>query len=132
MAELSGLTAWMPGNAPDTEWTEYYRFFSADFDVAIDTSGPVFGRDHMMERLAASADLIMFASETQFSGYPDIVHIPVTDPAPAYPWSLLWHEQNRHPALPLLIAHVTAGYRPPRDLDGVWLPAPDRPLFPAG
>ena len=27
--ELSGLTAWMPGNATDSEWADYYRFFSA-------------------------------------------------------------------------------------------------------
>ncbi len=46
--ELSGLTAWMPGNAADSEWAEYYRFFSAEFGVTIDTSGPVFGRDHII------------------------------------------------------------------------------------
>ena len=36
--ELSGLTAWMPGNATDSEWAQYYRFFSAEFGVAIDTA----------------------------------------------------------------------------------------------
>ena len=37
--ELSGLTAWMPGNAGDSEWARYYRFLSAEFGVRIDTSG---------------------------------------------------------------------------------------------
>ena len=100
--ELSGLTAWMPGNATDSEWADYYRFFSAEFGVTIDTSGPVFGRDHIMERIGASPDLIMFAAKTQLTGSPDVVHLPVTDPVPVYPWSLLWHGLNRHPALPLL------------------------------
>jgi DNA-binding transcriptional LysR family regulator len=127
--ELSGLTAWMPGNAGDSEWADYYRFLSAEFGVRIDTSGPVFGRDHLMERIGASADLITFAAKTQLAGSPDIVHLPVTDPTPVYPWSLLWHGLNRHPALPLLIAHAQARYRP-YDPRTHWLPAPDRPLFP--
>ena len=128
--ELSGLTAWMPGNAGDSEWADYYRFFSAEFGVAIDTSGPVFGRDHIMEKIGASPDLIMFAAKTQLTGSPDVVHLPVTDPTPVYPWSLLWHQLNRHPALPLLIAHTQARYRP-YDHDRQWLPDPDRHLFPA-
>jgi DNA-binding transcriptional LysR family regulator len=127
--ELSGLTAWMPGNATDSEWADYYRFFSAAFGVTIDTSGPVFGRDHIMERIGASPDLIMFAAKTQLTGSPDVVHLPVTDPVPVYPWSLLWHGLNRHPALPRLIAHTQACYRP-YDPRAQWLPDPDRHLFP--
>jgi DNA-binding transcriptional LysR family regulator len=130
MGELAGLTAWMPGNARDSEWAQYYRFLSAEFGVRIDTSGPVFGRDHLMARIGGSPDVITFAARTQLSGSPDIVHLPVTDPTPAYPWSLMWHAANRHPSLPLLIAHVKARYRP-YDARGQWLPAPDRPLFPA-
>jgi DNA-binding transcriptional LysR family regulator len=129
MAELSGLTAWMPGNARDSEWAEFYRFLSDDFGVAIDTSGPVFGREHMVERIAASPDLIMFGSQAQFSGRPHVVEVAVTDPTPVYPWSLMWHAMNRHPSLPRLIGHVRAQYRP-GDQGGLWLPAPDRPLFP--
>lgn len=129
MAELAGLTAWMPGNARDSEWAEYYRFFSAEFGVKIDTSGPLFGRDHLLERIGSSAELITFAARTQLTGNPDTVHLPVTDPTPVYPWSLMWHRANRHPALPLLVRDVRAryrGYDPRRQ----WLPAPDRPLFP--
>jgi DNA-binding transcriptional LysR family regulator len=128
LAELAGLTAWMPGNARDSEWAEYYRFLSAEFGIQIDTSGPVFGRDHIMERIGGSRDLMTFASKTQLSGSPDIVHLPVTGPTPVYPWSLLWHEANRHPSLPLLIAHVAGRYRPCLS-PGQWLPAPDRSLF---
>jgi DNA-binding transcriptional LysR family regulator len=129
MGELSGHTAWMPGNAGESEWAEYYRFLSAEFNVNIDTSGPVFGRDHITEKIAASPDLFTFAARTQLTGNPDVVHLPVTDPTPVYPWSLLWHSLNRHPALPLLIAHAQARYRP-YDPRTQWLPAPDRPLFP--
>ena len=130
MRELSGLTAWMPGNTPDSDHAEYYHFLSAEFGVQMDTSGPLFGRDHITERISASKDLITFAAKAQLAGNPDIVHLPVADPMPVYPWSLMWHEANRHPSLPLLIAHVKARYRP-RDTRSQWLPAPDGPLFPA-
>jgi hypothetical protein len=62
--------------------------------------------------------------------HPDVVEISVAGPTPVYPWSLMWHEANRHPSLPLLIAHVQARYRP-FAARSQWLPAPDRPLFPA-
>ncbi|GAA3649441.1 LysR family transcriptional regulator [Nonomuraea antimicrobica] len=130
MRELSGLTAWMPGNARDSEWADYYRFLSAEFGVHIDSSGPVFGRDHIMERIAASPDLITFGNKRQYSVAPEVVEILVTDPTPVYPWSLMWHEANRHPSLPLLVAHVKDHYRP-FDPRSQWLPAPDRHLFPA-
>jgi DNA-binding transcriptional LysR family regulator len=131
MKELSGLTAWMPGNARDSEWAEYYRFLSAEFGILIDTSGPVFGRDHLREKISSSPDLIMFGNKRQLPLHPDIAEISVTDPTPVYPWSLRWHEANRHPSLPLLVAHVKDRYQP-FAARSQWLPAPDRPLFPAG
>ncbi|MFC7641137.1 hypothetical protein ACFQX6_09185 [Streptosporangium lutulentum] len=42
----------------------------------------------------------------------------------------MWHEANRHPSLPLLIAHIKDRYRPFAS-PGRWLPDPDRSLFPA-
>ncbi|MGC4954535.1 LysR family transcriptional regulator [Actinomadura citrea] len=128
MNELSGLTAWMPGNTPESEWADYYRHLSAEFGIQIDTSGPVFGRDHIMEKVGASPDLITFGNKTQFPGHPDVIQITVTAPTPAYPWSLMWHEANRHPHLPHFITHVEHRYRPHTQ----WLPAPDRPHFPDG
>jgi DNA-binding transcriptional LysR family regulator len=128
MEELAGLTAWMPGNARDSEWAEYYRFLSTAFGIEIDSSGPVFGRDHIVEKIGASPDLITFGARRQFPAHPDVVQISVTDPMPVYPWSLMWHTANRHPSLPRLIAHVRARYCP-FDADSQWLPASDQPLF---
>lgn len=130
MDELSGLTAWMPGNARDSEWAEFYDHLSAEFGVRIDTSGPVFGSDHMMERIGASPDLITFANKTQFPRYADVVEVALTDPTPVYPWSLMWHKANRHPSLPTFVAHVQRRYDP-RAVRNPWMPDPDRLLFPA-
>jgi hypothetical protein len=98
--------------------------------VRIDTSGPVFGRNDLVEKIASSPELIMFANRRQLPEHPDVIEISVTDPTPVYPWSLMWHEANRHPSLPLLIAYVKARYRPYAGRSQ-WLPVPDRALFPA-
>jgi DNA-binding transcriptional LysR family regulator len=128
MKELSGLTAWMPGNTGDSEWADYYRLLSAEFGIPIDSSGPVFGGDHIMETIAASRDLVTFATTRQFPAHPDVIQIAVVDPTPVYPWSLMWHEANRHPSLPLLIAHVQARH-PAGYSRSQWMPAADRSLF---
>ncbi|MGI5204600.1 LysR family transcriptional regulator [Spirillospora sp. CA-108201] len=131
MAELAGSTAWMPGNTPESEWADYYRRLSAEFGIHIDTSGPVFGHDHIMEKVGASPGLITFGNKTQYPGHPDVVQIAITDPTPAYPWSLMWHEANHHPSLPSFVTHVEHRYR--SHTPGFpWLPSPDRPHFPDG
>jgi DNA-binding transcriptional LysR family regulator len=132
MSELAGTTIWMPGIArPDTEWAEFYRFLGDDFAVKYDTSGlPLFGHEHLVERVG-SDDLATFNGErTRLPWRPDVVQIPLTAPTPAYPWSLLWHGRNRHPALRSLVSHVTGRYRP-FDPQRQWIPAPDRSRFTA-
>ncbi|WP_394620571.1 LysR family transcriptional regulator [Lentzea sp. JNUCC 0626] len=126
MAELAGVTAWMPGCGGESEWADYYRRLGAEFGVTIDTSGPVFGGEHVMDEIAASPELITFGTTRQFPAHPDVVQVAVTGPTPVYPWSLLWHEANRHPAIGPLVAHVQARYRP-FDPRTQWLP--DRALF---
>lgn len=49
MPEPAGSTAWMPGEKPNSEWVDYCRHLSAELDVRIDTSGPVFGHDLIKE-----------------------------------------------------------------------------------
>jgi DNA-binding transcriptional LysR family regulator len=130
MAEMRGLTAWMPGvEEPDTEWADYYRHCTARFGVGIDPLGPKFGPDHFVERIGGSDEVFSLVGErTRIASHPDVLQLPLVDPTPVWPWSLLWHPRNRHPALPLLIASVKEGYRP-IDPAEQWLPEMDRPYF---
>ncbi|WP_067453049.1 LysR family transcriptional regulator [Actinomadura macra] len=129
ISDLGGTTAWMPGNARDSEWSEFYRHLSADFAIGIDLSGPNFGYEHFVERIGSSDSVYSFIGEkTRIPWHPDVVRMPVVEPIPVYPWSLIWHEPNRHPVLPLLIAHTAAVHRP-FDPGREWLPQFDRALF---
>ncbi|MCK2239108.1 MULTISPECIES: LysR family transcriptional regulator [unclassified Crossiella] len=123
--ELADSIAWMPGNEPGSEWADYYEAYRADFGLTIDPSGPSFGLEHMLDRLATDPDRFMFGSERmRVPWHPGIARIPVVHPIPLYPWSVLWRRSNRHPVLPRLIEHLSAGFRP-FDPDRQWLPAAD-------
>jgi len=126
MAELDGLTAWMPYSARASEWADFWQELCPAFGIHIDTSGPNFGLNHHIDVLSESKDRIGFVgAKMHVPWHPDVVQIPLVEPTPVYPFSLLWRHENRHPSLALLIEHVRAGYEP-FDAERQWLPVADR------
>ncbi|OLZ57521.1 LysR family transcriptional regulator [Amycolatopsis keratiniphila] len=126
MAELEGLTAWMPYNARASEWAEFWAELCPAFGILVDTDGPNFGLEHHIEVLSGSKDRLGFVgAKMHVPWHPDVVQIPLVDPTPVYPFSLLWRHENRHPTLPRLIEHVRSTYRP-FDPERQWLPVSDR------
>lgn len=128
MERLSGSTVWMPGNVPGSEWADFYGFLGSAFDIRIDTSGPDFGWEHFVERIASGEHIGFGGEGLRLPWHPRTVQIPLVDPAPVYPCSLLYHRQNHHPVLTLLTRFVESGFRP-FDPARQWLPAPDRAAF---
>jgi DNA-binding transcriptional LysR family regulator len=101
-AQLAGHRIWMPGLAPGTEWGAYYEEFTAAFGFTIDVVGPVFGNEALLAEIAGSADLATLVGEGSWYLWPDsydLRRIPVRDPTPVYPMSLIWREDNPHPSL---------------------------------
>ncbi|PKW16025.1 LysR family transcriptional regulator [Saccharopolyspora spinosa] len=122
LTQLRDSIAWMPSNEPGSEWADFYDCLAREFRLTIDASGPNFGLDHMLDDIAASRDRFTFGGERlRIPWHPGIVQVPIVDPTPVYPLSMLWRRDNRHPALPLLIGHVIAGLRP-FDPERHWLP----------
>ncbi|MGI5225074.1 LysR family transcriptional regulator [Actinoallomurus sp. CA-142502] len=128
IARLSGTTVWMPGNVAGSEWAEYYDFLGADFGIRMDTSGPDFGWEHFVAEVVSGRGASFIGEGTRVPWHPDAVRLPVVDPVPVYPFLLLRHRHNRHPALELLTRHVAA-HHVPLDPRHQWLPAPDRAAF---
>lgn len=123
MSELTDSVARMPGNEPGSEWAMFYEDLAEDFRLTIDTSGPDFGLDHLLDDIAASADSYVFTGERlRAPWHPGVVQIPVVEPIPGYPHSMLWQRRNRHPALPRLTDYVSAAFQP-YDPGTHWLPA---------
>ena len=123
-ADLVGHRIWMPGIVPGREWTEYYDDLAAAFGLTIERIGPNFGTDHLAEVLAESSTLATLFGELTRMVWPadyDLRRIPVRDPTPVYPHSLIWHRDNPHPGLAALRTYIRAT-RPIRNATPTWAP----------
>ncbi|MCZ4103301.1 LysR family transcriptional regulator [Streptomyces sp. So13.3] len=124
LAQLAGHRIWMPGLLPGSEWAAYYDDLVAAFGLAIEATGPNFGSDALLDTVADTPALATFMSEHTRLVWPaghGLRRIPVTDPTPVYPHSLLWHRDNPHPALATLRAQLAAT-KPGHDATGTWTP----------
>ena len=128
-AQLAGLPIWMPALDPGTEWTAFYEDLAAAFGLSLDVTGPDFGTRPLLDVIADSPDLASLVGEQTHLIWPadwDLRRIPLCDPVPVYPHSLIWRRDNPHPALRSLREHL-AGGRPARADQAIWMPAWARP-----
>jgi DNA-binding transcriptional LysR family regulator len=124
LAELAGHPIWMPGMS-DAEPMGYYGDLAEAFGLTIDTIGPSFGVETLLAEIADSARLATFVGEGSRYLWPesyDLRRIPVVDPTPVYPLSVIWRADNPHPVLASFLGYLRTRYRAsPRD--EVWTPA---------
>ncbi|WP_405911736.1 LysR family transcriptional regulator [Streptomyces sp. NBC_00963] len=101
-AQLVGHRIWMPGIAAGTEVAAYFDELAAAFGLTLDFIGPVFGNEALLAEIADSAELATLVGERTRYLWPDsydLRRIPVRGPALIYPLSLIWRDDNPHPAL---------------------------------
>ncbi|MQY30558.1 LysR family transcriptional regulator [Nocardia aurantia] len=122
---LAGHRIWMPGLAARGEVADYYAEFAAVFGVTIDMLGPVFGNEALLDEIADSADLATLVGANSRYMWPDsydLRRIPIRDPSPIYPLSMIRRVDNPHPALAELREFVAAR-RSGTARTAVWLPS---------
>ena len=124
LAALAGQRIWLPGMADGTEWVAYYAELAGEFGLSIDRTGPNFGFEHVLDMVAESATLCTFVghrTRVAWTMRHDLRRVPVTDPTPVYPHSLMWRADNPHPALAALREHLVSRRVDVPDTE-VWLP----------
>jgi DNA-binding transcriptional LysR family regulator len=122
-AELARHRLWMPTIAAGTEWGAFYDAFAEAFGFTIDTAGPNFGTDALLEVIAESPGLASFVGEQTRLVWPagqGLRRIGLCGPVPLYPHSLIWRADNPHPALAALRAHLSPA---PPAAPATWTPA---------
>jgi hypothetical protein len=121
----------MPGIVTGTEWAAFYEALAAEFGLAIDATGPNFGVEPLLDVIADSPSLVTFVGEQTRLLWPagyDLRRIPVRDPVPVYPHSLIWRRDNPHPGLATLRGYLTDTGTPPGQAHAAtWTPAWARP-----
>jgi DNA-binding transcriptional LysR family regulator len=124
-AELARHGIWMPGIVAGSEWGAYYEEFATAFGLTIDAKGPNFGVEHLLQTVSESASLATFVgarTHLVWTARQDLRRIPVREPMPIYPHSLIWRSDNPHPALTALRRHLARGPRSPRNTE-TWTPS---------
>ena len=125
LPDLVGQQIWMPGMLPGSEWDIYYDDLAAAFGLTIERVGPHFGTEHLLEVLADSSTLSTLVGERTRYVWPDrydLRRIPIRDPTPVYPMSLVWRDDNRHPALAKLRDYLSSG-RTETAITNLWTPS---------
>jgi DNA-binding transcriptional LysR family regulator len=123
--ELARYRAWVPGIAPGSEWETFFVDFAEAFGLDIDPTGYAVGTESVFDAVAASRSLVTFVGERSRVGWPGslgVARLPVVDPVPLYPWSLIWRADTGHQGAIRLIGHVKRSFAPPAAGTAVWLP----------
>jgi DNA-binding transcriptional LysR family regulator len=123
-AQLAGHRIWMPGLDRGNEVAAYYKELAAAFGLTIDVIGPVFGNEALLDEIAGSPELATLVGERSRYMWPDsydLRRIPIRDPAPIYPMSLIWRDDNPHPALVELRDYLDFRRADAADRE-VWMP----------
>ncbi len=122
--DLARYRAWIPGIAAGSEWETYYQDFAAAFGMDIDPTGYAVGSESVFDAVAASRSLVTLVGARSRVGWPGglgLVRLPLIDPAPVYPWSLIWRADTRHQGALRLVEHVKRSFEPSAG-NAVWLP----------
>ncbi|MDJ0460103.1 LysR family transcriptional regulator [Streptomyces sp. H27-C3] len=124
LAELAGHRIWMPGIVAGTEWAAYYEELAVAFGLTVDTIGPNFGIEPLLDAIADSSELATFVGKQTRLLWPaahDLRLIAVHDPTPVYPHSLIRRSDNLHPTLTALRQYLES-IRPEHSAAGTWTP----------
>jgi len=127
LAELARYPAWIPGIVAGSEWESYYQELSAAFGLDIDPTGYVSGTESVFDAVAASESLVTWVGAKSRVALPPaapLVRLPVVDPVPLYPWSVIWRRQG-HPGARRLVRYARRAFAAPSPA-ACWLPRPAR------
>jgi DNA-binding transcriptional LysR family regulator len=122
--QLAGHRIWMPGLPGRGEVADYYAELATTFGFTIDMLGPVFAKEALLDEIADSSDLATLVGEGSRYLWPDsydLRRIPIRDPTPVYPMSLIWRADNPHPALIKLRDHLDSKPADAPDTE-IWTP----------
>jgi DNA-binding transcriptional LysR family regulator len=129
LAELDGLPLCLhAGTQASPEWADAGAQLAAASGARLEPDHPpAYGVDELAHRMRRNGTPVLTLSSQP--PVPGAVLLPIVDPVPLYPWSMLWRRDLRHPGLDALQAAARRAARGQRWLDvpdGAWCPEPER------
>lgn len=103
MADLRKEGIWLPSLAGPPEWLGFLRRMSERFDVPLDDSGISYDLRHTLEQTRYGKRRVTLAG-ADMELAPDLnLRVLPFEPAPLFPWSIVWRRGRPRPALARLL-----------------------------
>lgn len=109
----------MPDPAGAAEWRGYLERLAARYGVPLRFGPPAIGLAHLVEQFMNEKEAIGLGEASIDARDTGLRRIPLVDPAPLMPWSVVWHRHNPSPALKSLLRNLPPA---PRPRPGTWIP----------
>ncbi|MEV1003938.1 LysR family transcriptional regulator [Nonomuraea sp. NPDC050202] len=117
----------MPDPAGATEWRGYLERLAARLGVPLRFNAPAIGVRHLVEQFLREKSAVGLGEMSIDAAGSGLRRIPIVEPVPLLPWSVVWHRRNPRPLLCALLAQLRPA-RPPDPADPrYWLPGADLP-----
>ncbi|MET9245497.1 LysR family transcriptional regulator [Nonomuraea sp. NPDC003709] len=127
-ADLREAGIAMPDPAGAAEWRGYLVRLADRFGVPLRFNAPAIGQRHLVEQFLVEKSAVGLGEMSIDPAGSGLRRIPIVEPTPLMPWSVVWHRRNPRPLLRALLRQL----RPlpaPSDPE-VWVPEID--LTPLG
>ncbi|MFB4279773.1 LysR family transcriptional regulator [Nonomuraea sp. MTCD27] len=124
-ADLREAGIAMPDPAGAAEWRGYLERLAARFGMPLRFNAPAIGLDHLVEQFLREKSAVGLGEMSIDPVGSGLRRIPIADPTPLLPWSVVWHRRNPRPLLRTLLRHLPAPALPPPSDALVWVPETD-------
>ncbi|WP_432542590.1 LysR family transcriptional regulator [Kineococcus sp. SYSU DK002] len=131
LRRLAGQRLWFPMAAAPLEWRGYASELCAVAGIDLDTTGSTFGFQQWAEDVTTGVCAPSLIGEAMRLPDPRMRTVPVVDPTPVFPWSLLWRADLPAGTVSAVLAGMGFTAPAPRPGPGVWVPAADRAFLDA-
>ncbi|SDH15357.1 LysR family transcriptional regulator [Nonomuraea jiangxiensis] len=115
----------MPDPAGAAEWRGYLRRLADRLDVPLKFNAPAIGLRHLVEQFLGEKEAVGLGEMSIDPAGSGLRRIPIIEPVPLMPWSLVWHRRNRHPLLRILLGQIRPAHRPDPADRHHWIPEID-------
>ncbi|UBU10247.1 LysR family transcriptional regulator [Nonomuraea gerenzanensis] len=116
----------MPDPAGAAEWRGYLERLAARFGAPLRFNAPAIGVRHLVEQFLAEKSAVGLGEMSIEAAGSGLRRIPIVDPVPLLPWSVVWSRRNPRPLLRSLLAQLRPARLPDPADPRSWVPDPDR------
>ncbi|MEO3876588.1 LysR family transcriptional regulator [Nonomuraea sp. B12E4] len=124
-ADLREAGIAMPDPAGAVEWRGYLERLAIRFEVPLRFNAPAIGQRHLVEQYLMEKSAVGLGEMSIDTAGSRLRRIPIADPVPLMPWSVVWHRRNPRPHLRTLLRRLPAPALPTPSDPRVWIPETD-------